>query len=184
METKSIERLNKLHPKIRQIAINAYNEAVKNTPKGVHPFIDQTLRTFAESDKLFNQPHDGKDNDGDGKIDEADEKVTNAPGGSSYHNYGLALDFHLQIDGHKPFDVWPDNPEKDKNWMIVVNTFKKYGFKWGADWDGDGKTRAQGDKDEKLVDAPHFEMTLGHHWKDLLSLYKAGKVDENGYVLI
>lgn len=30
--------------------------------------------------------------------------------------------------------------------------------RWGADWDNDGITKAQGDKDETFVDLPHFEL--------------------------
>lgn len=165
MEQTSIERLNKLHPKIRKKALDAYNEAVKVTPIGVHPFITETMRSFERSDALYNQPWDGKDNDGDGKIDEADEKVTKAKGGSSYHNYGLAIDFVNQVNGKTPWKV-------DDNWMKVVNVFKKHGFKWG------------GDPDFGIYDAPHFQMTLGYNWKQLLALKNAGKIDKDGYVLI
>lgn len=166
MEQTSIKRLQQLHPKVREAALAAYAEAVKKTPVGVHPFITQTLRTFAESDALYAQGRTKK-----GPI------VTNAKGGASYHNYGLALDFVIQVDGEMNWKV-------DKNWMIVVECFKRHGFKWGADWDNDGKTKAQGDRDEGIVDAPHFEMTFGHNWRDLLALYKAGKVDKDGYVKI
>jgi len=153
METKSIERLNKLHPKIREKALAAYAEAVRVTPKGVHPFITQTMRTFAESDALYAQ---GRTKPG--------QIVTKAAAGQSYHNYGLALDFVNQIDGKEKWVV-------DANWMKVVKVFQKHGFKWG----GEFKT---------MPDAPHFEMTLGYNWKELLALHKAGKVDKNGYVLI
>jgi len=166
MEQTSIKRLNQLHPKIRQKALDAYAEAVAKTPVGIHPFITQTMRSFAESDALYAQ---GRTKPG--------PIVTNAPGGSSYHNYGLALDFVIQKDGKESWVV-------DKNWMIVVNIFKKHGFVWGADWDNDGITKAQGDKDESMVDAPHFEMRFGKNWRDLLALKKAGKVDKDGYVLI
>lgn len=30
--------------------------------------------------------------------------------------------------------------------------------RWGGDWDGDGKTRSDGDRDERFVDLPHFEL--------------------------
>jgi peptidoglycan L-alanyl-D-glutamate endopeptidase CwlK len=165
METKSLERLMQLHPAIRQDAIDAYNEAVRKTPKGVHPFITETLRSFERSDALFKQPHDGKDNDGDGKIDEADEHVTNAPGGSSYHNYGLALDFVILVNDKQQ---WVE----DKNWMIVVDCFKKRGFTWGGDWTG------------KFRDAPHLEKRFGYNWRTLLALHNAKHVDENGYIIL
>ncbi len=144
METASIGKLQLLHPKIRQSAIAAYNEAVQATPAGVHPVIDQTYRSFEESDKLYQQ---GRTTPG--------PKVTNASAGESYHNYFLAADFHLQINGK---DVWDVNHD----WMTVVNIFKKHGFVWGGDWNS-------------FKDYPHFEMTLGHHWKDLLVLHNDGK---------
>jgi hypothetical protein len=31
-------------------------------------------------------------------------------------------------------------------------------IRWGGDWDRDGKTRADGDRDERFVDLPHFEL--------------------------
>jgi peptidoglycan L-alanyl-D-glutamate endopeptidase CwlK len=78
----SINRLKLLHPAIRQDAIDAYNEAVRKTPVGVHPVIVQTLRTFEEQDLLYQK---GRTRPG--------PIVTNARAGQGYHNYGLAIDF-------------------------------------------------------------------------------------------
>lgn len=140
----STEKLELLHPKIREAAKQAYAEAVGATPLNVHPVIDQTYRTFEESDKLYQQ---GRTTPG--------VIVSNSQAGQSYHNYSLALDFHLQVDGK---DVWA----VDKNWMIVVNIFKKHGFSWGGDFSGSFK------------DYPHLENKLGHNWRELLALHKAG----------
>lgn len=143
METTSLLRLNELHPLIRQSAIDAYNEAVKSTPVGVHPFITQTYRSFAESDTLYAQ---GRTTPG--------EIVTNSKAGQSYHNYALALDFNLQINGKDSWNV-------DDNWMKVVNIFKKFGFQWGGDWNN-------------FKDYPHLEKKLGYNWRDLLVKHNAG----------
>lgn len=143
METKSIQRLNQLHPICRDKAIDAYNEAVKATPVGVHPFVDQTLRTFAESEKLYAQ---GRTTPG--------PIVTQAKAGQSWHNYGLALDFHLQINGK---DVWN---EKHPGWLTVVNIFKKYGFSWGGDW-------------KSFKDYPHLEYKGNQTLASLQAKYKA-----------
>lgn len=140
METKSIERLHLLHPLIRNKAIEAYNEAVKATPAGIHPYIDQTYRSFEESDKLYAQ---GRTAPG--------EIVTNAKAGQSLHNYGCALDFHLQIGGK---DSW----EVNHNWMVVVNIFKLHGFEWGGDW-------------HSLKDYPHLQLSNGYTWQQLLTKY-------------
>lgn len=143
MEQTSIERLQLLHPEIRDKAIDAYIEAVRVTHGGVHPFITQTLRTFAESDALY-----AKGRTKPGSV------VTNAKAGQSYHNYGLAIDFMLQINGKDSWVV-------DHNWMVVVNVFKQHGFTWGGDF-------------KSILDQPHFEMTLGHNWRELLVKHNAG----------
>lgn len=151
MDKVSLSRLQQLHPAIREDAIQAYNEAVKATPVNVHPVIVQTLRTFEEQDLLYQK---GRTRPG--------PKVTNAKPGTSYHNYGLALDFALQVNGKI---VW----KVDDNWMKVVNIFKKHGFSWGGDW-------------QSFKDYPHMEKTFGHTWKTLLANRNAKKVDCDGYV--
>lgn len=148
----SISRLNELHPAIRQEAIEAYLEACKNTPKGVHPRITQTMRSFAESDALYEK---GRTKPG--------PKVTNAKAGRSYHNYGLALDFVLLVDGKMCWDV-------NKDWMTVVKAFKDRGFKWGGEF-------------KSLPDAPHLEKTHGFHWSALLAKHEKGDfIPGNTYV--
>lgn len=150
----SIERLNQLHPLIRNDAILSYNESISIMPVGVKILITQTMRSFEESAHLYAQ---GRTEPG--------SIVTKAQAGQSYHNYGLGIDFVLLVGGKM---IW----KVDENWMTVVNIFKKYGFKWGGDWKG------------KFKDYPHLEKTLGHNWRDLLVLHNTGKVDEQGYVLI
>lgn len=149
-DTHSLAQLQLLHPKLRDIAIQAYTEAVSATPAGVHPYIDQTYRTFAESDKLYQQ---GRTTPG--------EIVTYALPGHSWHNWALALDFHLQINGK---DVWPDKPLEDENWMIVVKIFEKYGFNSGLYFP------SVNGKDE--TDPPHLENKLGQTISGLLYKYE------------
>jgi hypothetical protein len=143
METHSLQQLQLLHPKLRDIAIKAYNEAVQATPAGIHPYIDQTYRTFEESDKIYQQ---GRTLPG--------EIISNAKAGQSYHNYAIALDFHLQVNGK---DIW----DVDADWMKVVNIFKSHGFTWGGDFAGSFK------------DYPHLEMTFGYNWQQLLAKHNA-----------
>lgn len=144
MDTLSTEKLQLLHPKLRDIALQAYEEAVSATPVGVHPVIDQTYRTFAESDALYAQ---GRTTPG--------SIVSNAKAGQSYHNYALALDFHLLINGKDSWDT-------DDNWMKVVDIFKSHGFTWGGDFAGNFK------------DYPHLENRFGYNWRDLLAKHDAG----------
>lgn len=77
--------------------------------------------------------------------------VTNAKAGQSYHNYGLAIDFVNLVNGKMNWSV-------DENWMKVVNCFKAQGFVWGGDF-------------RSIKDNPHFEMTFGLSWRQLLQKY-------------
>ena len=141
--SNSIDQINTLHPKLRPIALQAYNEAVRATPVGVHPIITQGYRTFEESDKLYQQ---GRTTPG--------EIVSNAKAGSSYHNYGCAIDFCLLINGKESWNV-------DENWMTVVNIFKSHGFEWGGNW-------------KSIKDYPHLQMRFGLTWQQMLAKHNAG----------
>lgn len=111
-----MDRLNQLHPAVRDSAIRAYTKACKITPVGVHPFITETDRSFKRSDDLYAQ---GRTKPG--------QIVTNAKGGQSIHNYKLAIDFVILIDNKTSWKV-------DDNWMKVVACFKEEGWSWGGDW--------------------------------------------------
>lgn len=152
------QRIQSLHPAIREKAKAFIAEAAR---QGIKLRMIEGLRSFDRSNALFNQPFDGKDNDGDGKIDETDEKVTNAKGGQSYHNYGLAFDV-VEIKNGK--GVW-ENP----NWPKIGAIGKSFGFRWGGDF-------------KSLVDRPHFEYSAGFSVSQLLAMHNAGKKDADGYL--
>lgn len=152
----SVDQINTLHPKLRAIALQAYNEAVQATPVGVHPIITQGYRTFEESDKLYQQ---GRTTPG--------EIVSNAKAGQSWHNYALAIDFALIVNGKT---IWDQN---NPHWMTVVDTFKRHGFTWGGDFAGSFK------------DYPHLEQKFGHTLSELLAKHNAGDfIDGTTYVNI
>lgn len=144
-DTGSLVKLQQLHPKLRAIAIVAYDQAVKETPVGVHPYIIETYRSFAESDALYKQ---GRTLPG--------PIVTNAPGGHSWHNYGLALDFGLIINGKESYN-------HDDNWMKVISIFESHGFNSGLYFPGSFK------------DPDHLENHLGQTIQRLLTLHNEGK---------
>lgn len=147
----SDQRISTLHPlvigKAKEFIIRAEKEL------GIKLRVVSALRSWAEQTALFNQPFDGKDNDRDGKIDEADEKVTNAKAGSSYHNFGLALDV-VEIKNGKA--LWT-NP----NWSKIAALGKSIGFEWGGDW-------------KNFKDKPHFQYTFGKTLAQLRDLYQSG----------
>lgn len=156
----TIAGIKKLHPKLRVEGKLIYDEICQLFPgPSIGVRFVQVLRTFAEQDALYAQGRNG----------DKRPKVTNARGGQSYHNYGLAIDFCL-LRGREV--IWDTQADLDKDqmadWMEVVTVFLKHGWKWGA----------------SFGDYPHFEKTFGNHHTQLLALLKAGKVDDNGYVLI
>ncbi len=104
------------------------------------PFITCTYRPPAEQTALFNQPTDKKDNDGDGKIDEADERVTNARAGKSAHNFLPALAFDIAFRNPNGSLDW--DPDIFKAFSNLV--MKTPGIVWGGSF-------------KSIKDAPHFE---------------------------
>ena len=159
-----------MHPKLVLETRKIYSNIVQALKGRAICRFAYTLRTNAEQDALYAQ--------GRTKLYDANGKrlgiVTNAKGGQSYHNYGLALDIVLLKDtnGDGTFETasWETNVDFDNDgapdWMEVVKIFKSYGWNWGGDW--------------KFKDSPHFEKTFGYSIKQL----QACKKDVSGYVII
>lgn len=83
--------------------------------------ITQGRRTQAYQDALYNQPWDGKDNDGDGLIDESDEKVTWTK--KSKHIEGKAFD--IAFTGKTPYP-------KNFDWSKIGVIGESLGLRWGG----------------------------------------------------
>jgi peptidoglycan LD-endopeptidase CwlK len=132
-------KLTGVHPTVREKAI----ELVKRAhAKGINVLITQGLRTIAEQNELYAQGRTKP-----GKI------VTNAKGGYSYHNFGLAFDIVIQnAEGSLCWNTG------DKRWQTVGALGKSLGLEWGGEW-------------RKFPDYPHFQLTFGLTLADL----RAGK---------
>jgi len=159
IDSPTQQRIQLLHPKLRNEVMFLVNQANGQLTKHSEIRITQTLRTFAEQDALYAQ---GRTTAG--------KKVTNAKGGQSFHNYGLALDFCLLIDDKEiSWDLKKDwDGDKIADWMEVVNIFRRAGWEWGGQW--------------KFKDNPHFQKVFGLGWKEYLKKYNAGDtfIDTNG----
>lgn len=147
----SKERIELLHPYIRQRvtdALSYVNTKVLDSKKA-YVRIAQGLRTFPEQDGLFAQGRTKP-----GKI------VTNARGGDSYHNYGLAVDIVLIINGKEAsWDIAKDyNGDGIADWMQVVDVFEKKGFYWGGNF-------------KSIKDYPHFEWNISGTIRELKTKY-------------
>jgi peptidoglycan LD-endopeptidase CwlK len=133
------DRIMKLHPAVIPHALE-WLEKVE--AEGINILVTQTLRTIEEQNDLYAQ----------GRYGNISPIVTQVPGGYSYHNYGLALDFCLlDQSGRMCWDV-------NSDWHKVAQIGKNCGFAWGGDWTG-------------FIDYPHLEMTFGLTCADL----RAGK---------
>ena len=124
MDRHSELRIEGLHPKIR----TKVREFIKDAEKqGIVLRITSGFRTWEEQNKLFAQ---GRTAGG--------KRVTNARGGQSWHNYGLAIDVVQMVAGV---------PQWRADWVKIGEIGEKHGFEWGGRW--------------KFVDKPHFQMRFG-----------------------
>ncbi|ASA20962.1 M15 family metallopeptidase [Paenibacillus donghaensis] len=137
VKEKSSKRLAGLHPVVLAAAVALIE---RSYARGVNIVITQGLRTIEEQDALYAQ---GRTKPG--------PIVTNAKGGTSYHNYGLAIDFALLLPNGSSVS-WDLNRDGDgdgtKDWTEVVQEAKALGFEWGGDF-------------VSIKDAPHFQITFG-----------------------
>lgn len=118
--------ISELHPTIQDEAtamvLDLYNQ-------GIVVRITEGHRSNAEQNALYAQ---GRTSGGN--------VVTNARGGQSYHNYGLAFDVVPVEVMHRT--NWAPN---DPVWQRVEEAGKRYGFDWGGDF-------------RSITDMPHFQV--------------------------
>lgn len=90
--------------------------------------------------------------------------VTNARGGQSFHNFGLAIDVVEMNSSGQP--IWTND-----RWNEIGEIGKSHGFEWGGDW-------------ANFPDRPHFQMTFGLITGQLFQRYNERRVDDDGFVLL
>ncbi|MFD2613524.1 M15 family metallopeptidase [Paenibacillus gansuensis] len=144
LQSKNEPKLRGLHP---VVLAAAQALIMRCFTRGVQILITQGSRSKEYQDELYAQGRTKP-----GKI------VTNARGGHSYHNYGLAIDFALLLNCGREVS-WDTLLDADRDcmadWMEVVDEAEKLGFEWGGRWD--------------FVDKPHLQMTFGLEIKELLA---------------
>ena len=139
MDKLSIDRIAQAHPKIREELKQYYIECNNKLPKGVRLRFAYVYRSIAEQNVLYNQK----------------PKVTNAKGGQSIHNYGLAFDYVIMLDkdNNGTFETIEWNLKSPYH-KVVVDYFKSKGYEWGGSW-------------STFKDYPHFQKAFGHTWQSL-----------------
>lgn len=87
--------------------------------------------------------------------------VTNARGGQSYHNYGLAYDVALVLQTANGKSVhWDVHKDANQNHVPDYEEVGALGKALGLEWGGEFK---------RLKDLPHFQYTFGLSIADLLT---------------
>jgi len=142
----SERRLASLHPIVadrgrRMLALCA--------ERGVSLLVTQGLRTWEEQDALFAKgrtvPPIGKKH-----------IVTNAEGGKSWHNFGLAFDIVvLDAVGKADWDT------AHAGWTEAATIGKSIGLEWGGDW-------------TSFKDLPHYQYTGGLSLAQCRAAHTAG----------
>lgn len=132
-------KIKLLHPKIRS-DFQAFIEHAEDE-LNISLSVVQGFRTFSQQQALYEQ---GRTKPG--------TIVTWSPAGTSYHNYGLAMDVCPYIAGKQGLD-W--NYDFSKLSAIA----QRYNITWGGDFP----------KGKKDLD--HFENKCGLNWRELLHRY-------------
>ena len=140
------ERLSKLHP---VLAIRARCLVELCRHREIALLVTQGLRTWEQQDELYAK---GRTTPPLGKR----YIVTNAKGGQSYHNFGLAFDVVVLDENGKP--KWD---AEHPSWQLVGEIGKSVGLAWGGDW-------------TSFKDLAHFEYTCDVSLQVCRELYPSG----------
>ncbi len=117
-----------LHPtlqsKIHTLIANAHK-------RGLNIQVFEGLRSIERQNALYSQGRDAQ-----GNVVDKSKIVTNVKGGSSYHNYGVAVD--VVFHGNQPWGEQHD-------WEGLGKSGEEAGLEWGGRW-------------TSFVDRPHFQI--------------------------
>lgn len=156
MDKYTTERIAKLHPSVRDEVTKIISKCNHELTGKVQVRITEGLRTFREQDALYTL---GRTKPG--------KKVTNAKGGQSVHNYGLAVDICLIINGKEA--SWDTAKDWDNDliadWYECVRIFASHGWIWGGNW-------------KTFKDLSHFEKKGYSDWRAL----KKRPIGKTGYI--
>ena len=140
-EEEKKPELGGLHPEVEE---KSEKLVEKTKEKDIDIRISSGFRTEEEQDALYAQGRTVP-----GPI------VTNAKGGESYHNYGLAVDFAIEDGNDVIWDIEYDGNDNGKSdWKEVAEIAKDLGFTWGGDW-------------EEFKDYPHLQMDFDTSIREL-----------------
>lgn len=135
----------KLYPAFRERLVELLDEAVAS---GVSYWCISGYRTYAEQSLLY-----ARGRTASGLI------ITNAEGGESAHNFGIAVDVCVDRDVGRPGLQADYSPE---SYLPLAELAPKHGLVWGGSW--------------KFRDLPHIQWpgyVAGEQLKQLRDVYEA-----------
>lgn len=132
IDPRSVKNILTLLPRVRPYA-SALIQSAESI--GIQIKVISAMRTYAEQDELYAK---GRTAPG--------PKVTNARGGYSNHNFGIAFDIGV-FEGNEYLT-------RSKKYKVVGALGLKLGLEWGGNW-------------KTIVDEPHFQ--LRPRWASAMS---------------
>ena len=150
-DSRSEKNIATLHPRVRPFARALIEKAAG---QGIIIKVTSATRSFAEQDELFAQ---GRTKPG--------RKVTNARGGFSNHNFGIAIDITIFKGSADPEQA--KTPVFESPLYKVIGALgTEIGLEWGGNW-------------TSIVDEPHFQLrpgwAAGMKEKDMLAELRTRK---------
>jgi len=134
---RTVENLAGLHPQFKALAtafVEAANEALD--PDKVRVEVISGLRSWRQQAELF-----ARGRTKPGRI------VTKARPGSSWHNFGLAIDLGLFRDGLYLDEAKPS--VADKLYLKLEAVSLRFGLEWAGRW-------------KSFTETPHYQKTYGN----------------------
>jgi peptidoglycan L-alanyl-D-glutamate endopeptidase CwlK len=146
-DQRSGKNIETLHPMVREKAWEFMEKTtayLKEHHPGVQVKIISGTRSYEEQDELYRQGRRKP-----GRI------VTNAPGGFSNHNFGIAFDIGLFRSGHYL--------EESSIYRELGSVGESIGFEWGGRW-------------KRFCDEPHYQLrpkwAEGMKEREMLAMFR------------
>jgi peptidoglycan LD-endopeptidase CwlK len=144
-DTRTERNLQTLHLRAQEAA-RAFMNAVRAA--GINARIISGTRTYAEQNALYRK----------GRFGNPPPRVTNARGGQSNHNFGIAWDIAIFTQNGS---YLPESPLYDQAAQAGLAA-GIIGLEWGGNWTG-------------FVDRPHYQLTTGLAISQVRQRFESGQ---------
>jgi len=144
IDKREADILAKLYPPFAEKVLPVLERA---RTEGFSIYIFEGMRTIERQAELYAKGRDIKGNVINKKL-----VVTNALPGTSFHNYGLAVDLVFKVDGEWSWD-------SKLPWKRIGEISREIGLEWAGTW-------------LKFSEMPHHQISLPYiTWRDLKKWY-------------